>query len=91
MTASGKPISFAHSLAAPVSPLPPPSLVAREFWALARTGELFKHIWASLSRVLSAWCLAGLIAIPLGLAMGRIPRFERIVDPLVELIRRSLP
>jgi len=74
-----------------VSLLPPPALVAREFWALAVTGELFKHIWASLSRVFSAWCLAGLIAIPLGLAMGRIPRFERIVDPLVELIRPISP
>ena len=74
-----------------VSLLPPPALVAREFWALAVTGELFKHIWASLSRVISAWCLAGLIAIPLGLAMGRIPRFERIVDPLVELIRPISP
>lgn len=74
-----------------VSLLPPPMLVAREFWALAASGELFTHIGASLSRVFSAWCLAGLIAIPLGLAMGRIARFERIVDPLIELFRPISP
>ena len=74
-----------------VSLLPPPTLVAREFWTLAASGELFTHIMASLSRVFSAWCLAGLTAIPLGLAMGRIPRFERIVDPLIELVRPISP
>jgi ABC-type nitrate/sulfonate/bicarbonate transport system permease component len=30
-----------------VSLLPPPALVAREFWALAVTGELFKHLGES--------------------------------------------
>ena len=39
----------------------------------------------------SAWCLAALIAIPLGLAMGRIPTFERAIDPLIELIRPISP
>jgi ABC-type nitrate/sulfonate/bicarbonate transport system permease component len=74
-----------------VSLLPPPTLVAREFWALAVTGELFTHIAASLSRVFSAWCLAGLVAIPLGLAMGRVPMFERAIDPLIELLRPISP
>jgi len=74
-----------------VSLLPPPTLVAREFWALLATGELFKHITASLSRVFAAWCLAGLVAVPLGLAMGRMPSFERAIDPLIELLRPISP
>src|SRR5262249_8958178 len=74
-----------------VSLLPPPTLVAREFWTLAASGELIKHIAASLSRVFSAWCLAGVVAIPLGLAMGRIPRFEHAIDPLIELVRPISP
>jgi ABC-type nitrate/sulfonate/bicarbonate transport system permease component len=71
--------------------LPPPTAAAAHFWELTVTGELFKHIGASLSRVMTAWCLAGAIAIPLGLAMGRLPLFERIVDPFVELIRPISP
>jgi ABC-type nitrate/sulfonate/bicarbonate transport system permease component len=71
--------------------LPLPWAVAKHFWDIALTGELFKHIAASLSRVFSAWFIAGTIAIPLGLAMGRIKRFEQTVDPLVELVRPISP
>lgn len=71
--------------------LPQPWAVARHLAELIATGELFRHIWASLTRVLSAWCLAAVIAIPLGLAMGRIPRFERLVDPVIELFRPISP
>jgi ABC-type nitrate/sulfonate/bicarbonate transport system permease component len=71
--------------------LPQPWAVARHLVELVASGELFRHIGASLTRVLSAWCLAGLIAIPLGLAMGRLPRFERLADPVVELIRPISP
>lgn len=71
--------------------LPQPWAVARHMAELVVSGELFVHISASLARVLSAWCLAAVIAIPLGLAMGRIPRFERLVDPVVELFRPISP
>lgn len=71
--------------------LPPPSHVAREFWELLLSGALMTHIGASLSRVLSAWVLAALVAIPLGIAMGRIGIVERLLDPLVELIRPISP
>lgn len=71
--------------------LPPPALVALEFWRLLQTGDLFTHIGASLSRVLSAWTFAGLVAVPLGLAMGRMPMVERLLDPLVELLRPISP
>ncbi|MEK7246014.1 MAG: ABC transporter permease [Pseudomonadota bacterium] len=71
--------------------LPEPWAVARHMVELVASGELFTHIGASLSRVLSAWFLAGVIAIPLGLAMGRLPLFERIMDPLVELFRPISP
>lgn len=74
-----------------VSLLPPPTLVAIEFWRLVQTGDLFTHIGASLGRVLSAWVMAGLVAIPVGLAMGRIPVVEKLMDPIVELIRPISP
>ncbi|MSO85592.1 MAG: ABC transporter permease [Rhodospirillales bacterium] len=71
--------------------LPQPWAVAKHMAELVASGELFKHIGASLTRVLSAWSLAGVIAIPLGLAMGRIALFERIMDPLIELFRPISP
>lgn len=74
-----------------VSLLPPPLLVAREFWQLLTTGDLFTHVGASLARVFTAWTVAGLVAVPMGLAMGRLPLVERLLDPLVELIRPISP
>lgn len=74
-----------------VAILPPPALAAQTFIELIVTGELFIHIRASLSRVVAAWVLSALVAVPLGLAMGRWRRFEHIVDPVVELFRPISP
>ncbi|MGD9867454.1 MAG: ABC transporter permease [Hyphomicrobiales bacterium] len=74
-----------------VAILPPPMLAAQTFLDMIASGELFTHIFASLSRVVSAFLLAAVIAVPLGLAMGRNRAFERIVDPVVELFRPISP
>ena len=74
-----------------VAILPPPALAAETFIELIATGELFVHIRASLGRVIAAWALAALVAVPLGLAMGRWRRFEHIVDPVIELFRPISP
>jgi ABC-type nitrate/sulfonate/bicarbonate transport system permease component len=74
-----------------VSILPSPWLTARTFADLVVSGELFVHVGASLRRVVIAWVLGAALAIPLGLAMGRSRRLERIVDPFVELFRPISP
>ncbi len=74
-----------------VAILPPPALAAQTFIELVASGEIFIHIRASLSRVIAAWGLSALVAVPLGLAMGRWRRFENIVDPVVELFRPISP
>lgn len=74
-----------------VTLLPPPLLTAQTFFKLIVSGELFVHIGASLGRVISAWLLSSLVAIPLGLAMGRWKRFEQFLDPVVELFRPISP
>jgi ABC-type nitrate/sulfonate/bicarbonate transport system permease component len=76
---------------ADVSLLPPPWLTAKSFVQLALSGELFVDIWASLRRVVSAWLLSACVAIPLGLAMGRVQRLERLLDPVIELFRPISP
>jgi len=71
--------------------LPPPWAVAKGFYGLALSGELFLHAGVSLGRVGFAWLLSATIAIPLGLAMGRSRRLERVVDPVIELFRPISP
>jgi len=74
-----------------VSLLPPPLLAGQTFLELLLSGELFVHIGASLGRVIAAWLIATVIAVPLGLAMGYWRPFERVVDPVVELFRPISP
>tara|TARA_R110002110_G_scaffold13002_7_gene62163 strand:+ start:772 stop:1536 length:765 start_codon:yes stop_codon:yes gene_type:complete len=81
-------VSFTN---AHVTLLPSPLLTAQSFIELVANGELFIHIGASLGRVISAWALSALVAIPLGLAMGRWGWFERVVDPVIELFRPISP
>ena len=81
-------VSFTN---AHVTLLPSPLLTAQSFFELVVTGELFIHIGASLGRVISAWALSALVAIPLGLAMGRWGGFERLVDLVIELFRPISP
>ena len=74
-----------------VALLPPPLLAATTFFELVVSGELFVHIGASLGRVISAWILSAIVAIPLGLAMGRSERLEGLIDPVIELFRPISP
>jgi ABC-type nitrate/sulfonate/bicarbonate transport system permease component len=71
--------------------LPPPWAVAKGFAHLVATGEIFLHTGVSLARVVSAWLLSAVIAVPLGLAMGRSKLLERLIDPVVELFRPISP
>lgn len=79
-------LTQAHS-----SLLPPPLAVGETLYRLTASGEIFHHIGISLSRVVSSWLLSACVAIPLGLAMGRSLRVERILDPVVELFRPISP
>ena len=71
--------------------LPPPLDTAKTFISVVQSGELFRHIGMSLGRVATAWLLGAVIAIPLGLAIGRFRTFERLVDPIIELFRPISP
>ncbi len=71
--------------------LPAPLRVAKTLGELVRSGELFVHIWASLSRVISAWLISAIVAVPLGMAMGWSRRLEKLIDPFIELFRPISP
>jgi ABC-type nitrate/sulfonate/bicarbonate transport system permease component len=74
-----------------MSLLPSPWLTAQTFWQLMASGELPRDAAYSVCRVLAAWSLAAVVAVPLGFAMGRWPRLERVLDPVVELFRPISP
>ena len=50
----------------------------------ARSGELLSNTWATMSAVLIAWVLAGLAGVVAGLALGLMPRTERVLNPYLD-------
>ena len=49
-------------------------------------GQLGLHFLASTGRVLAAICIATVLAAPAGLALGQMPRLDRVVGPLIAIV-----
>ncbi|MFF8833308.1 ABC transporter permease [Streptomyces sp. NPDC015131] len=69
--------------------LPPFSEVAVAWWGLAASGQLADHTLASLGRSLGGFVIAVLVAVPLGLLIGRYRRAADLLGPLLELFRNT--
>jgi ABC-type nitrate/sulfonate/bicarbonate transport system permease component len=67
--------------------VPLPTKVLQNAMAMIASGDLPNALMQSLGRVFGGFAIAALIAIPLGLAMGRSRTVERNLDPLVESFR----
>ena len=67
--------------------VPLPTRVVSNAMALTASGDLPDALLQSLGRVFAGFAIAALVAIPLGLAMGRSRTIERNLDPLVESFR----
>jgi NitT/TauT family transport system permease protein len=75
--------------------IPPPSDVAIELYDLTFGGiyddaysqTLLTHLFASLSRVYGGFAIATLVALPLGLMIGRIPFIRKVLDPTLQVMR----
>jgi ABC-type nitrate/sulfonate/bicarbonate transport system permease component len=81
----------------PVSTLyfPSPSSVVQRLirmWTRPYLGStLMGHIFSSLSIVLAGWVLAGIVGVPLGIAMAWWKRLRWIVFPVFQLVRPVPP
>ncbi|HEX8740705.1 MAG TPA: ABC transporter permease [Casimicrobiaceae bacterium] len=73
------------------SVLPPPLDVASTFGHLLVGGQLVVDTAYSVGRVVSAWLLSAIVAIPLGLMMGSSRALERFINPFIELLRPISP
>ena len=79
----------------PGSLIPPPYEVWLELQDLAFGGinddaysrTLHIHLLASVSRVYGGFALALIVALPLGMLIGRIPLVRQIVDPTLQILR----
>lgn len=75
-----------------VDNLPPPGDVWAALRELIDGKEVFQatlwgHLAESTGRVLSGFGLACLVAVPLGVVMGRSPRLASLLDPTISLLR----
>jgi NitT/TauT family transport system permease protein len=79
----------------PASLIPPPYDVWQEMRDLAfgginddaYSGTLYVHLLASVSRVYGGFALALIVALPLGMLIGRVPLVRQIVDPTLQILR----
>jgi NitT/TauT family transport system permease protein len=79
----------------PDSLIPPPYDVWLELRDLAfgginddaYSGTLYVHLLASVSRVYGGFALAFIIALPLGMLIGRVPLIRQTVDPTLQILR----
>ncbi len=53
----------------------------------AFSGSMWLHLWKSVTRVYGGFFLAAIIAIPLGLLIGRIKIMRALLDPTLQLLR----
>lgn len=69
--------------------LPPFSTVADAFADLVANGQLWEHLSASLSRALTGFAIAIVIAIPVGVAIAWYKPVAEFLGPILELFRNT--
>ncbi|MDB0581036.1 ABC transporter permease [Salinicoccus roseus] len=70
---------------------PPPMNVAVAIVSLLADGTLFDHLGISLMRFLAGYLSAAVLAIILGLLLGRMTRVWNVADPIVQVLRPVAP
>jgi NitT/TauT family transport system permease protein len=56
-------------------------------WELISDGTLIRFSLVSLGRVCKGWVIGSLIAVPVGMLIGRITLVKKLVEPLVDYFR----
>jgi sulfonate transport system permease protein len=67
--------------------VPPPSSILVTLQALAETGELSTHVWATLWRVLAGFGLGAAAGIAFGALSGSVETLRRLIDPTLQALR----
>lgn len=67
--------------------IPSPIKVWNDAKLLFSTGQLPLHIWYTFKRILTATCLSGMIALPLGLLIYNFKFMRATINPVVNMLR----
>jgi ABC-type nitrate/sulfonate/bicarbonate transport system permease component len=68
--------------------LPPPIAIGRALWNLAVSGELWKHLSASLARLAVGWVVGTVFGIGMGLAVGL---WSALRSPVMAVVAALFP
>jgi ABC-type nitrate/sulfonate/bicarbonate transport system permease component len=79
-------IASARGMVDPVS-VPRVSVIAVSWFDTLRDGQMLDALLPSLGRIFAGFGLAVLVAVPLGLLMGTVSLFYRLLEPITEFIR----
>jgi NitT/TauT family transport system permease protein len=82
---------MAYSLWTGGETLPGMQQILHAFWELSCNGVLMRYTVASLFRVTLGFYLAALLAIPVGLFLGRRPVINRWMNPVMQFLRPISP
>jgi NitT/TauT family transport system permease protein len=67
--------------------LPAPAAVGRRLLELATSGVLWSDAWVSIYRISAGFLLATVLAVPVGVLIGRYRVWEAAIEPLVDFVR----
>jgi ABC-type nitrate/sulfonate/bicarbonate transport system permease component len=71
--------------------IPPPSLVLKTAIPMIISGEVLASVGISMVRVLIGFALGSIVGIVTGVAMGRSMILNRLLDPVIEIMRYLSP
>jgi NitT/TauT family transport system permease protein/taurine transport system permease protein len=71
--------------------IPPPIAVFNAFGPMSESGELYRDIGMSLSRVAVGYVTGVAVALVIGLLMGRIAALNDLLDPILQITRFLSP
>lgn len=63
--------------------LPAPSLIIETLVKMAKDGTLFFHLAYTLYRIFAGFVIAAAVGVGLGILMGMMPLFARVLDPWI--------
>jgi NitT/TauT family transport system permease protein/taurine transport system permease protein len=72
-----------HLVSYPPYVMPSPAEVGARLWEIGTSGQLFREVGASLVRLLIAFAVGNLIALPLGILIAMNATAARIILPVV--------
>ena len=67
--------------------MPPPSRIALVFTDMAASGELWRHVVATLSRVGAGFAIGALVGTVIGAASGARALVRGLIDPTIQALR----